>query len=141
MKKSNRQFILASLFSLFLGLVLWYWGQYVPCALGLLAGSLRIVLFNISREGERFQKHSGYAVSPARRTEVESEELKVEYGAYVAEVKKLEYWRKPLGFLALAVVVSLIVLLDRQMIFYTFLFSMLTTWIWFQGYLAWKVGK
>ncbi|OIP99720.1 hypothetical protein AUK40_00490 [Candidatus Wirthbacteria bacterium CG2_30_54_11] len=141
MKESTRQFVLGTFFSLYVILVVWYWGQYLPCLVGAVAGGLRIYLFQVSKERDRFQQHSGFSIPALKRSEAQQHELRQEYAGYKADVKKLEVWRKPLGFLALALVAAAIVLLDKQMIFYTFIITMMTVWVWFQGYLAWKVGE
>ena len=136
--KWYKKLLIALGFTFFVILVTWYFGQYLSCVLGIFTGVLRIKLFWVSDEGEPFVEHEIKLPKVERKIEIQ-EALVHDYRVYEEETKKVEFWRKPLGFLLLASAVFGLVIVDKRMIFYTFLMAMFTTWMWFQWWLEYKV--
>jgi len=140
MTQSKKRLFTAIGFTFFMLTVGYLWGQYIACLLGVLVGFLRIYWFWVSGEGKSFERHEIKKPRQQRTPQVQ-ESLEMEYEVYEQENQKGQFWRKRRGFIFLVCGALLVIYLDKNMIFYSFFMCMLVTWMWFQWWLAWKIGK
>lgn len=141
MKKSTRLLIFALLFTGFVAGIGIYFENYWPMALGIFLGILRTIIFWDSKEEGKPLQERQILQPPATRTPKVQKKLEIQYQRYEETVEKNEFWRNRFGLIALLLLCGVIVWLDRELIFYTFFLSMLTTWMWFQWWIAARVGK
>lgn len=141
MKDSTKLLTYSLLFTPFTLSLTFITSNYISFCTGLLLASFRVWLFWHSQEGQPFQEDGQFLKPPQKRPPAIQKKIEIRYENYRQETKKNEFWRHRSGLFGLLAFCSLVVWLDEKLIFYTFFLTLMTCWMWFQWWLAWRVGK
>ena len=119
----------------------WWYGQYWAAFLGVVTGILRIILFwDNPEEGLPLKEHG--LNLPAQQMTPEDREFVVhKFETYAQINEESSPIKHPPKMLLVLVFFTIVYLLDKRMIFYCFLMSLFSVWIWFQLYVAYKVER
>ncbi len=136
---SWRKFMVALLFTLITVGATWYFKQYWALLVGVAAGSLRVVLFWVSEQGEPFIELAIEKPSHERPKAIQLE-LVEQFETYQRQTRLDSIFHFPKRFAILLIITLVIFYFDRSMIFYCFFMGIVCTWMWFQWWLSWRVG-